>query len=118
MKLNIKFQNDWFIVPVHCTNKNIDWLIVETIKRYLCFLNEKKKKFKTNSDRVAHNGQTVAQTNGHLTNGNGYNEDQFNQLYKNVIEIRKNSINAILSKTDLIQEVLDDDDFLCIGNVF
>ena len=114
MKLNVKLQNEWFVLPVTSKSEKIAWIIKETIRRYLCYSTEKRKQLNTEADFELHkpdrnnNGQISDQTAG-------FDPTQFDRLVENVVEIRKNATNAILSKDDLIHEVLNDDDFLCIG---
>lgn len=117
MKLNVKFQNNWFVIPVKNDNENIDYLIKETIQRYLFNLKEKRKQMQTDLDSPVHksdqngNGQSNKLMNG----DHAIDIEQFNKLNEEVIEIRKNATNAILNKIDIIAEVLQDDDFICIG---
>ena len=111
MKLNVRFQNEWFVIPIKCDNEKIEWLIEETIQRYFLYASEKRKQLKTEVDYELHNG-----LNGHNNAiNNNLDENKFNQLIANVIEIRKNSTNAILNRNDKIDDVLNDDDFLCIS---
>lgn len=112
MKLNVKFQNEWFIIPINSKDQNVNWLIEVTIQRYLTHSFDKKRQIQTNSNfNALHNGQLI---NGE----NHFDKRMFDILIQNVIEIRKNSTNAILNKSDLIQEVLNDDDFLTLSEFY
>ena len=108
MKLNVKLQNEWFVLPTGQSEK-VAWIIEETIRRYLCYSTEKRKQLKTEADFELH---TPDRNNNEAS---CIDPKQFDRLIESVVEIRKNATNAILSQSDLIQEVLNDDDFLCIG---
>lgn len=114
MKLNVKLQNEWFVLPTTNKSEKIVWIIEETIRRYLCYSTEKRKQLNTEADFELHkpDGNNNGSLNGQTP---GFDSEQFDRIVESVVEIRKNATNAILSKNDLIHEVLKDDDFLCIG---
>lgn len=114
MKLNVKLQNEWFVLPTTNKSEKVAWIVEETIRRFLCYSTEKRKQLKTEADFELHSAQPDRNNNGIRQR---FDPKQFNQLVKNVIEVRKNATNAILNESDLIHEVLNDDDFLCIGEL-
>lgn len=103
MKLNVKLQNEWFVLPTTNRSEKVAWIVEETIRRFLCYSTEKRKQLKEPLSADRNNGVVDPKL--------------FDQFIKSVVEIRKNATNAILHESDLIHEVLNDDDFLCIGKV-
>lgn len=122
MKLNVKLQNEWFVLPVKEKSKKVAWIVEECIRRYLCYSTEKRKQLKTEADFELHkldsnnNGFVLLEGNEDYPKGS-VDSKKVDRLLGSVVEIRKNATNAILNSNDLIHEVLNDDDFLCIGEL-
>jgi hypothetical protein len=85
MKINVKVEEEWFVIPCGAKKKDlIRWLTEEAVKRF--------------NKREASRNSTPLRV-----------------IFSNVCELRLAQTNGILDGDDCVQDVLQDNDFVFLG---
>lgn len=88
MKISVRVKGDWFTVPVNLPDQQtLAWLGAEALNKY----------FKLRSNVTGNNKNNIKN--------------------ETVYEIRKAKGGSLLDPEDFIGEVLDDNDFICVGMI-
>ncbi|UXI22178.1 Glutamate-cysteine ligase catalytic subunit [Sarcoptes scabiei] len=100
MKISVRVKGDWFTVPIPKSEpKPVQWLGLEALNKF----------------RKLHQNQKNTQFNRNK-NGSDVNDDDNNDEDDELIyEIRKARGGSLLDPEDLINDVLDDNDFICVA---
>lgn len=114
MKVNIRIQNEWFVIPVPEDGKRttVGQLCSIALKRFDLMQDVDRQRFVFVSTDVGltkqESSETIASSAAEVT------EENENL---NWIEIRKNNTKAVLDSNDLVSVTLVDNDFLVLGKL-